>query len=56
MRYMLSGDRASVSGVLVCWSLNLCSTLDRSLSFSFPLDCLGLCMLTSNLIHLHLVN
>ena len=45
----MSGDRGSVSGVLVCWSLDLGSTPDRSLSFSFPLDHLGLCMLTSNL-------
>ena len=37
----LSGDCGSVSGVLVCWSLDLGSTLDRSLPFSFPLDCLS---------------
>ena len=45
----MSGDRGSVSGVLVCWSLDLGSTPDRSLSFSFPLDHLGLSMLTSKL-------
>ena len=38
-------DRGSVSGVLVCWSLDLSLTPDGSLSFSFPLDRLGLCML-----------
>ena len=43
----MSGDRGSVSGVLVCWSLDLDLTLDRSLSFSFPLDRFGLCLLTS---------
>ena len=53
---LLSGDRGSVSGVLVCWSLDLGSTPDRSLSFSFPLDHLSLRMLTSNSIHLHRVN
>ena len=47
------GDRGLVSGVLVCWSLDLGSTLDGSL---FPLDRLALCMLTSNLIHLYQVN
>ena len=41
---LLSGNRGSVSGVLVCWSLDLGSTPDGSLSFSFPLDHLGLCM------------
>ena len=41
---LLSGDRGSVSGVLVCWSLDLGSTPDGSLSFSFPLDRLGLCI------------
>ena len=30
-----------MSGVLVCWSLDLGLTLDGSLSFSFPLDRLG---------------
>ena len=45
----MSGDRGSVSGVLVCWSLDLGSTPDGSLSFSFPLDHLGLSMLTSKL-------
>ena len=45
----MSGDRGSVSGVLVCWSLDLGSTPDRSLSFSFPLDHLGLSMLNSKL-------
>ena len=39
----LSGDCGSVSGVLVCWSLDLGSTPDRSLSFSFPLNFFGLC-------------
>ena len=38
------GDRGSVSGVLVCWPLDLGSTPDGSLSFSFPLDHLGLSM------------
>ena len=52
---LLSGDRSSVSGVLVCWSLDLGSTPDGSLSFSFPLDHLGLCILTSTLIHLYQV-
>ena len=45
----MSGDRGSVSGVLVCWSLDLGSTPDGSLSFSFPLDHLGLSMLTTKL-------
>ena len=45
----MSGDRGSVSGVLVCWSLDLGSTPDRSLSFSFPLDHLGLSILTTKL-------
>ena len=49
---LLSGDSGSVSGVLVCWSLDLGSTSNRSLSFSFSLDHLGLCML----IHLYQVN
>ena len=35
--------------MLFCWSLDLGSTPDGSLSFSFPLDYLGLCMLTSKL-------
>ena len=39
----MSGDRGSVSGVLVCWSLDLGSTPDGSLSFSFPLAFFGLC-------------
>ena len=43
---LLSGDRGSVSGVLVCWSLDLSSTPHGSLSFSFPID---LSMLTSKL-------
>ena len=43
----MSGDCGSVSGVLVYWSLDLGSTPEGSLSFSFPLDLLGLCMLTS---------
>ena len=41
----LSGDpcdRGSVSSVLVCRSLDLGSTLDGSLSFSFPLAFFGL--------------
>ena len=46
---LLSGDRGSVSGVLACWSLDLGSTPDGSLSFSFPLDHMGLCMLTTKL-------
>ena len=45
----MSGDRGSVSGVLVCWSLDLGSTPDGSLSFSFPLDHLGLSILTTKL-------
>ena len=40
----LSGDCSSVSGVLVCWSLDLSSIPHRSLSF------LDLYMLTSSLI------
>ena len=39
-----SGDRGSVSGVLVCWPLDLGSTPDGCLSFSFPLDRFGLCI------------
>ena len=46
----MSGDCGSVSSVLVCLSLDLGSTPDRSLYFLFPLDCHGLYMLTSNLI------
>ena len=45
----MSGDCGSVSGVLICWSLDMGSTPDRSLSFSFPLDRL---MLTSTIIEL----
>ena len=43
----LSGDHGSVSSVLVCRSLDLGSTLDGSLSFSFPLAFFGLCKSTS---------
>ena len=43
----MSGDRGSVSGVLVCWSLDLGLTPDGSLSFSFPLAFFGLCKSTS---------
>ena len=43
----MSGDRGSVSSVLVCWSLDLGSTPDGSLSFSFPLAFFGLCKSTS---------
>ena len=43
----LSGDRGSMSNVLVCWPLDLGSTPDESLSFSFPLAFFGLCKSTS---------
>ena len=43
----MSGDRGSVSSVLVCWSLDLGSTPDGGLSFSFPLAFFGLCKSTS---------
>ena len=43
----MSGDRGSVSSVLVCWSLDLGSTPDGGLSFSFPLDFFDLCISTS---------
>ena len=56
----LSGDRGSVSSVLVCWSLDLGSTPDGGLSFSFPLAFFGLCKSTPKLntdIHLlYMVN
>ena len=51
----MSGDRGSVSGVLVCWSLDLGSTPDGSLSFSFPPDHLGLSMLTTKLNKIYIV-
>ena len=40
---LLAGDCGLVSSVLVCWSLDLGSTPDGSLSFSFPLGFSGLC-------------
>ena len=43
-------------GGAICWSLDLGSPPDRSLSFLFRFDHIGLCMLTSNLIHPHQVN
>ena len=43
----MSGDCGSVSSVLVCWSLDLGSTPDRNLSFSFPLDFFSLYKSTS---------
>ena len=46
---LLSGDRGSVSSVLVCWSLDLGSTPDGGLSFSFPLAFFGLCKSTPKL-------
>ena len=53
----MSCDCGSVSSVLVCWSLDLGSTPNGSLSFSFPLAFFGLCKSTSKgniCIHLHI--
>ena len=46
---LLSGDWGSVSSVLVCWSLDLGSSPDRSLTYSFPLDFFGQCKSTSKI-------